>query len=481
VRARFALPAIVMIGAVLRFTDLGARSLWQDEIGTVVRWRSGLGSWFGALRDHDDIPPLWDVVGWPWTHLAGHGEASVRFPSAVIGVLTIVVAYAAARRLAGERAGLAAAALAAFSPMLVWHAQDARPYALLALLGGLSFLTWLRARDDPRPGPLALWAAVSIAAVATHYFAAFTVGVEALLLLRSAPRRAVVTAIAAIAAAGLALAPLALAQRGHSSTFVAFIGGTPLIQRIAELPAQDLVGYQPPAQIALSVLAALLAAVALAGLIRTREVLRSIGPAAAVGAGTTGLTIAAALVGVDYVYTRNLAAAWVPVNVVLAAGFAATRAARVALVALCGLGAAIVIATAHDPKFEHDDWRGLARAIGTPVAGGRAIVATPSAAQRGLGYYRPASRLVTSPGSLRVAEIDAVALPGPFRRIGEKPRPPRPASPPPPPGFVIVQRRTAGTYTLVRYRTRSGRPLPVDRLIGLSLDPGRDAIVLAEP
>ena len=77
--------------------------------------------------------------------------------------------------------------------MLVWFGQEARAYALLALLGALSALLWLRALEDvsgaPRPptsgrryAGLLAWGAVAALALATHYYAIFLVGPQGLWL-----------------------------------------------------------------------------------------------------------------------------------------------------------------------------------------------------------------------------------------------------------------------------------------------------------
>jgi uncharacterized membrane protein len=59
-----------------------------------------------------------------------------------------------------RRAARAAALLVAVSPALVWYSQEARPYSLLALFGGLTVLTFLRvwrAGSTARRNDLLLW------------------------------------------------------------------------------------------------------------------------------------------------------------------------------------------------------------------------------------------------------------------------------------------------------------------------------------
>ena len=98
------------------------------------------------------------------------------------------VAYLAATELFSKRAGLVAALLTALSPLVVWHSQDARPYALLILLGGASFALFVRVLHDRRPRVVAGWAVASVLAMATHYAVGFLVAAEVIWLLFSIRR-----------------------------------------------------------------------------------------------------------------------------------------------------------------------------------------------------------------------------------------------------------------------------------------------------
>ena len=201
---KLGLAGVVVLGAVLRFAELGTRSFWRDEAVSVLLTRMRFGDMLATIPETEGTPPLFYVLAWGWTRIFGDAEAGLRSLPALAGTVTIPVAYAIATRLAGRRAGLATALLTAVSPLLVWHSQDARAYALLVLLGALSFLACLAAREalleDAELGaagrgkavtsPLALWAVASALAVATHYFALFLVVAEALwLLFAGAPVR----------------------------------------------------------------------------------------------------------------------------------------------------------------------------------------------------------------------------------------------------------------------------------------------------
>ena len=81
-----------------------------------------------------------------------------RLAGALFGAGTIVVVALIARRLAGDRAGLLAGALAAAYPVLVAADGALMSESLLGLLVAGSLLAAYRLRDRPRPGGPPSWA-----------------------------------------------------------------------------------------------------------------------------------------------------------------------------------------------------------------------------------------------------------------------------------------------------------------------------------
>jgi hypothetical protein len=466
------LAAIVLLGAALRLYDLGARSFWVDEAGTVTHMRLGFGDMLQAVVDREGSPPLYFVLAWFWTQIAGTSEGGLRSFSVLAGVATIPVAYAAGTHVADRHTGLVVALLAAVSPQLVWHAQDGRVYALLVLLAALSFLGFLRAAKQPSRGGLTLWAAASALALCTHYFAVFLVAPTAVWLLVRRRRPATGAAVGAVGATGLALVPLGLSQRDEGS----FIAKLPFLNRIVQAAAEPLVGYQPPAEITLSIVAGSLAAVAIARLWRRPDRGRFALSGAFAGLAL-GLPLLLALLGFDYFYTRNLTAAWLPLAIVLAGGLTG-RAGTAVLAGLAGLSVAIVVITADRSKFEHEDWRKAFEALGPAPGGGRAIVLEPPLGRLPLAVYRPAT--VSLGGAARVQEVAFVLLPPEFRTAGRAPRPPR-GDVPAPPGFAAVARREAPTYTLVRFRSPSPVRVTAAELRRLAGSPDQPPSVAVEP
>ena len=497
------LALVLVAGGALRFATLDAQSLWFDEAVTAHLLSLSLPDLWRAIPDSESTPPLYYVLGWLWTQIFGTGEAGLRSLSALLGTATIGVVWALGRRLGGERAGLAAAALVAFNPMLVWFSQEARGYALLALLGALSALLWLRALDagfvlrssnDPasvsghtphsptsgrRHTRLLAWGLVAALALATHYFAIFLIAPQAAWLALRAPGwRERAAALAVPALAGLALAPLALGQRANDSA--SFIGDSSLLTRLAQVPKQFLVGYDAPLEPLLVAVSALAVVAGLAGLAALLSG-RLDGDASLARARTEGALIAAltaaalalpvlgALAGEDHLITRNVLAALPLVCALTGAGLAALarfapRPAAIAAIAACLAGTIVVVDVARSPQLQRDDWREAVASLG-PITAPRLIVATPGSALVPLRYYLPRLQRAQPP-RLETAEIDELALPE--RRPGKRAKPPRPAAPvAPATGYALAGRTDGETFTVLRWRAPAPRTEPITPRPGL--------------
>jgi hypothetical protein len=102
-----------------------------------------------TIPDTESTPPCYYLLAWIWSRAFGTDEVGLRSLSALAGTALVPIAYAAARELSSTRGALITPSLVAVSPWLVLYSQDARSYALLSLLGGLSFLFFVRCLKAP--------------------------------------------------------------------------------------------------------------------------------------------------------------------------------------------------------------------------------------------------------------------------------------------------------------------------------------------
>jgi 4-amino-4-deoxy-L-arabinose transferase-like glycosyltransferase len=148
-------------------------------------------------------PPLHTIVLAGLAELGGTSADAQRLTGAVFGAGTIVVVALLARRLAGDRAGLVAAGLAAVYPVLVATDGALMSESLYVVLVGAGLLAALRLADAPqtfRPtGAVLLGAFVALAAL-TRSEALLMLPLVVLGLLRTRPgRRTFAVAVIAFA------------------------------------------------------------------------------------------------------------------------------------------------------------------------------------------------------------------------------------------------------------------------------------------
>ena len=418
----------IVLGTTLRFTGLDTQSYWLDESFTKLLADKDFGDMLGDLPDSESTPPLYYVLAWLWAQPFGSWEAGLRSLSALIGVATIPVAYLVAREVASRVAANQLALLAAVSPFLVWYSQEARSYALLILLAALTVLFTLRRSLLP-------WSIAAALALTTHYFAVFIVAAEVAWLYRAGLRRPLALACVPVAAVAAALVPLALDQRDNGG---AGVGDASIADRLEDTAQEFLVGpYGGPVR-GLGPLCALLVAVGLVLALR-REDRRALAGPFAIGAATLALPLAAAVVGVDYFTPRHVALAWIPLLVVVAAGFAAHRASLLLGAALGVVFFVVTAAVPFTPRLQRDDWRGAARALDNPGRA-RTIVLSPSVGFVPLSVYR---EVTAPPGpTFPVYELDVLVM----IRDGREPLRESPI-----PGFRLLETHRDASFVLSRF------------------------------
>ncbi len=399
VRARsqtfWIVAGLTALAAALRFATLGLQNYHHDEIVTASRILSG-NFWeaMDAVGYSESAPPLYYALAWLWTQVTGTGEFGLRSFSALAGVATVPVAYLIAAELRDRPAGIAAAALVAVNPMLLWYSQEGRGYALLALLTSVSLLYYLRALDRGRGRDFAFWGIASGLALATHYFAFFAIVAEAAWLLFRRRRQAL-RGVAIVAAFGLLLLPLAYHQMsyGHAE----WIAGHSLGHRLWEVgvvfsvgEVGDIIARPERPLLALAPVALIVAALALLVLRGGRRERRGGALVLAIAVATVAIpfVLAVLIPSKDYVLARNLLPALVPLLVAVAIGLTlpgARRSGAVLGVALVVYSLGFCVWTNFSSALQKPDWEAVAERLGEPSAP-RAMV-TWTIGQASLRYY----------------------------------------------------------------------------------------------
>ncbi len=216
----------VVLGLALRtYHYLRCPPVWHDEAALVVNvLRLSFAEMLGPLLHAEASPPLFLWVERAAMLAFGDSEYAIRLVPFLASCLALVLFARLARRLLGSHAAALAVGLFAVSDRLLWHASEAKPYALdvlVAVTAGwwfartTSWLPWKRCLPAVIVAPLAVWAS---------YPGCFVCGGLILGLLPSAVRRdaswrdrtalglLVFSVVAAFAA--LALGPAAVQRNG---------------------------------------------------------------------------------------------------------------------------------------------------------------------------------------------------------------------------------------------------------------------------
>ncbi len=374
------LALVLALAACLRLWQI-REPLWLDELHTPWAISAGPGAVAERARANNQ-GPLYFAFVWLTTRSTGSSELTVRLPSLLAGLAVVGALYGLVRRWTGSAAAaLLAAFLAAVDPVFIFYAQEARPYAMLQLVGLLQLGLLARLLEAPPARVAGVTAGVVVTSVLMfylHYMAALVFAAEAAAL-------AIVAAVPAwrarvpwrwLVAAGVAVAglcgfavPHLLEVGGHRARMAAMVPDVTLRDLVDLLPLRWLAG---PA-----------AAVLLAATVSTRRAgaPRPSGPLLVCVAcvcllpvlGVWGLTRLDAVRLFHPRYVIGSLTAWVAL-IGVGAAFCPTprwRAAYAAIVAASGVvGSGVpqqLLADGRVLAERDEDWPAAVRAINDPA------------------------------------------------------------------------------------------------------------------
>jgi mannosyltransferase len=398
-----AVLAMVAIAAWSALRGLGDVPFWRDEIASVTDAHRSLGGTWDVVRHREaNMWPYYLLLN-GWTRL-GTDEAFVRLPSAVFAIATVPVTMLLARRAFGDVAAVAAGLVLALNTMLTDAGQEARAYALVALLAALSTLLLVAAVRRPRTGAWVAYALVAALMVHCHMLSALVV-VAQLASLLFLPRAEVPVRELRIAVAVLAVAvsPMVLYALTSDS------GQTSWIEKIS-VGAVGGFAKTATGNVLLVVLYAALFAAVAAGLIaRLRRAGRShqtwLEALVLLWVALPPVALAIVSVGKPLFTTQYLIGTVPGLALLLGAAVTALRPARVALGAGAVVLAVTAVATAvHDhPAAKPENPKGAAEYVLAGARPGDGVAYGPAFARVGVAYYLGRLRV---PGTPALTDLD---------------------------------------------------------------------------
>ena len=164
----------MILAFVLGILQIQRRSLWTDELTTVdtiqMRWTE---IWSSRLAAGHFPTYFWMLKA--WCGVFGNSEWSLRLPSLLLNLGTIVALALFVRGGVGSVAGLCAALIYALHQRSLWASLEARPYALAILMVVLTWLAFARAIERGGAIRCGLLVAAAVGASVTHLSASFSV------------------------------------------------------------------------------------------------------------------------------------------------------------------------------------------------------------------------------------------------------------------------------------------------------------------
>ncbi len=169
------LLSLTLIGAILRFYQLGYNSFWLDEATTFNIAVKTIPDIWQVTTAGEFNPPLFY-----WAeHLMlvfGNTEVILRFLPALLGVLTIPLIYLVGREFMDRNTGIIAAAALTFSPFLLFYSQEARAYSMMLFFVTFSMVFYLKALKNNDVRDWALFGILSALAFWSHFYALVIIG-----------------------------------------------------------------------------------------------------------------------------------------------------------------------------------------------------------------------------------------------------------------------------------------------------------------
>jgi mannosyltransferase len=378
-RAWIAAGILTILALAVRIPGL-SHSLFGDELFTYDTAAVGsLHDLFHAVRTTEVSPPLFFFVVWLARKISD-AQVWLRLPSLVCGVALIPVLYAVGRRLVGSAAALVGAGLAVLSPFLVWYSDEARGYALLALLVVGSTWALLVALER---GGFWRWALVTVlvaGALLTHYTALFVVVVQALWAcwVRRDRIQPVVVSYAVAALLAAIWLPFAPGDNGAIAFLVKLTPNTVAREALRAVAGQPYARVADMPGTLAFVALGLAAAACVVGTVfavRSGRADRRLALVAAVAFVTPVGVIVYSLFQPNIYVGRNLIPS-LPFVYLLAGALlvALPRAVAAVGVALAAVGLGIGLVKSFERPYQRPDWKGVAAYLDRRVVNGDRVV-----------------------------------------------------------------------------------------------------------
>ncbi len=154
--SKWSIYIILIITALIVLPNIGRESLWLDEIfsATASLKTSSFNLMFSEYISRDGNPPLYHILLFYWGRIFGSSDVEIRLLSYVFTILGFILSYLLLLKYFTKKVAVLFLSLSAFTPGVLYYAQEARAYALLYALSCLAsilfFIFIIRVRDNQK-------------------------------------------------------------------------------------------------------------------------------------------------------------------------------------------------------------------------------------------------------------------------------------------------------------------------------------------
>lgn len=138
-------------------------------------YQQGRPSGIVEASNTDNNFPTYYLIMHYWVSLFADSEFSLRFPSALAGLLAVLAMYKVGSLLFGRGVGLTASLILALSPFHIQYSQEARVYSLMALLALVSFYCFVKVLRERKRAAQTGYVLSTLALMYSHVYGLFIV------------------------------------------------------------------------------------------------------------------------------------------------------------------------------------------------------------------------------------------------------------------------------------------------------------------
>lgn len=183
---------IILLGAFLRFYNIGGESFWLDEAATahaivshttseLLMLETTAGNLYPGYWENfsNDLPAYFVLVSL-WSKFLGISEVALRSLSAIFGSLAVLAIYFVAKELANDKVGILSSLIFSISMVNIEYSQEARAYSLLVLISLSSAFFFIRMIRTGKIAHLIMFVVCSVIGLYTHFIYLFFIAFEVL-------------------------------------------------------------------------------------------------------------------------------------------------------------------------------------------------------------------------------------------------------------------------------------------------------------